>query len=135
KTEDGHEGIGFCYAGSHGGKMVAHAVRQLFQSRLLGQNALRVEGHWEEMYQESLLHGRTGSVMRALSILDIALWDRNSRAASLPLSQYLGAYAKDSVKAYASGGYYLDGKTADKLAQEMASYVDMGFKAVKMKIG
>lgn len=135
KTEDGHEGIGFCYAGSGSGAIVAQAVRQLFRAKLIGQNALRVEGHWEDMYQESLLHGRTGSVMRALSIIDIALWDRNARAANLPLSQYLGGYAKGSVKAYASGGYYLDGKTDDQLGQELAGYVSLGFKAVKMKIG
>lgn len=135
RTEDGYEGIGFCYGGSHSGTLVTHAVRELFLGKLLGQSALRVEGHWEEMYQESLLHGRTGSVMRAMSIIDIALWDRNARAANLPLSQYMGGYAKDSVKAYASGGYYLDGKTDDQLGQELAGYVSQGFKAVKMKIG
>ncbi len=27
-----------------------------------------------EMYQEALLQGRVGAVMRALSALDIALW-------------------------------------------------------------
>jgi L-alanine-DL-glutamate epimerase-like enolase superfamily enzyme len=135
RTQDGHEGIGFCYAGSRGGTLVTHAVRELFQPMLVGENALRVEGLWQEMYQDTLLHGRAGSVMRALSIIDIALWDRNARAAGLPLSQYLGSAARDRVPAYASGGYYLDGKTPDKLAQEMAGYVAQGFKAVKMKVG
>jgi len=87
------------------------------------------------MYQDSLLHGRAGSTMRALSIIDIALWDRNARAAALPLSQYLVGYAKDTVPAYASGGYYLDGKTPEKLGEELAGYVALGFKAVKMKVG
>ncbi|MGB3275224.1 MAG: mandelate racemase/muconate lactonizing enzyme family protein [Castellaniella sp.] len=135
RSIDGHEGIGFCYAGSHSGSIVTQAVRQLHRDRLKAQSALQVEGLWVDMYQASLLHGRTGSVMRALSIIDIALWDRNARAANLPLSQYLGGYAKGSVNAYASGGYYLDGKTPDKLAQELAGYVSLGFKAVKMKIG
>ncbi|NYT78821.1 mandelate racemase/muconate lactonizing enzyme family protein [Alcaligenaceae bacterium] len=135
KTADGHEGIGFCYGGSRGGVMVTHAVRELFKEMLVGQNALRVEGLWEEMYQETLLHGRAGSTMRALSIIDVALWDRNARAAGLPLSQYLGGYAKESVKAYASGGYYLDGKTNEQLGEELAGYVAKGFKAVKMKVG
>jgi L-alanine-DL-glutamate epimerase-like enolase superfamily enzyme len=73
--------------------------------------------------------------MRALSILDVALWDRNARAARLPLSQYLGASAKQTVPAYASGGYYLEGKTPDMLGDELAGYVALGFKAVKMKVG
>jgi L-alanine-DL-glutamate epimerase-like enolase superfamily enzyme len=87
------------------------------------------------MYQESLLQGRSGSVMRALSILDTALWDLNARTAKLPLYQYLGAYVVDRVPAYASGGYYLPDKTPEMLGQELAGYVDAGFKAVKMKVG
>lgn len=135
QTEDGHEGIGFCYGGSRGGVIVAHAVRELFKDMLIGQSALRVEGLWEEMYQETLLHGRAGSVMRALSIVDTALWDRNARAVDLPLSQFMGGFAKESVKAYASGGYYLDGKTNEQLGEELAGYVANGFTAVKMKVG
>lgn len=135
QTADGHEGIGFCYGGSRGGVMVTHAVRELFKEMLIGESALRVEGLWDDMYQETLLHGRAGSTMRALSIIDVALWDRNARAAGLPLSQYLGGYAKGSVKAYASGGYYLDGKTNEQLGEELAGYVAKGFKAVKMKVG
>lgn len=135
RTDDGNEGIGFCYGGSRGGVLVTHAVRELFQPMLVGQSALRVEGLWQEMYQDTLLHGRAGSVMRALSILDIALWDRNARAARLPLSSYLGGYAKAKVPAYASGGYYLDGKTPEMLGEELAGYVKLGFKAVKIKVG
>jgi L-alanine-DL-glutamate epimerase-like enolase superfamily enzyme len=135
RTADGAQGIGFCYGGSRAGSLVAHAVRELFAPLLVGQNALRVEGLWQEMYQESILQGRAGSVMRALSIIDIALWDRNARAASLPLSLYLGGHAKETVPAYASGGYYLDGKTPERLGEELAGYVELGFSAVKMKVG
>ena len=135
RTADGNEGIGFCYSGSRGGVMVTHAVRELFQPLLVGQNALRVEGLWREMYQDTLLHGRAGSTMRALSILDVALWDRNARAAALPLSQYLGGCVADTVPAYASGGYYLEGKTPHLLGEELAAYVALGFKAVKIKVG
>jgi L-alanine-DL-glutamate epimerase-like enolase superfamily enzyme len=134
-STDGITGIGFCYVGSAGGRIAQAAVEELLAPRLLGQESLRVEGLWQEMYQDSLLQGRAGSVMRALSILDIALWDLNARAASLPLHQYLGAYVSDSVPAYASGGYYLDGKTPKKLGDEMRAYVDAGFRAVKMKVG
>ena len=73
--------------------------------------------------------------MRGISILDTALWDLNARAAKLPLHQYLGSVVDDRVPAYASGGYYLDGKTPAKLGKEMESYVKQGFKAVKMKVG
>lgn len=131
----GVEGIGFCYAGSSGGTLVAHAVEQLLAPILLGRDSLLVEGLWQRMFEETLLHGRAGSVMRAISILDCALWDANSRAAKLPLYKYLGAAVERAVPAYASGGYYLEGKTPKKLGDEMAGYVRAGFHAVKMKVG
>jgi L-alanine-DL-glutamate epimerase-like enolase superfamily enzyme len=135
RTTDGAEGIGFCYAGSKAGRLVAEAVRELFAPLLIGKDPYRVEGHWEAMYREAVLQGRAGAVMRALSIIDIALWDRNARAAGLPLYKFLGAYAEGGVEAYASGGYYLDGKTPARLGAELAGYVEQGFRAVKMKVG
>jgi L-alanine-DL-glutamate epimerase-like enolase superfamily enzyme len=87
------------------------------------------------MLSSTLLQGRTGSVMRAISSLDIALWDLNARSAGLPLYSYLGCWTTDAVPAYASGGYYLNDKTPEQLGEEMASYVGQGFRAVKMKVG
>lgn len=133
--DDGHKGIGFCYAGSSGGTIVTEAIRSLLAPVVLGQDPYRVEGLWQAMYQEGLLHGRAGSVMRALSMIDAAIWDRNARSAGLPLYRYLGAFYEDTVPAYASGGYYLDGKTPKMLGEELAGYVSAGFKAVKMKVG
>jgi L-alanine-DL-glutamate epimerase-like enolase superfamily enzyme len=131
----GMEGVGFCYAGSSGGALVAHAVEQLLAPILIGRDSLLVEGLWQRMFEETLLHGRAGSVMRAISIVDCALWDLNARAAKLPLFKYLGATVEDAVPAYASGGYYVSGKTPKRLGDEMAGYVKAGFRAVKMKVG
>jgi len=135
RSTQGVEGIGFCYAGSTAGNIAKVAVEELLAPKLIGQESLRVEGLWQDMYQESLLQGRAGSVMRGISILDTALWDLNARSAKLPLHLYLGANVTDRVPAYASGGYYLAGKTPKLLGQEMAAYVKAGFKAVKMKVG
>jgi L-alanine-DL-glutamate epimerase-like enolase superfamily enzyme len=134
-SKDGHEGIGFCYVGSAGGEIAKLAVEQLLAPKLIGQNSHRSEGLWMEMYNESILQGRVGAVMRGISILDTALWDLNARSVGLPLHHYLGAVVEDRVPAYASGGYYLEGKTPAKLGKEMESYVKQGFKAVKMKVG
>ncbi|MGH8619472.1 MAG: mandelate racemase/muconate lactonizing enzyme family protein [Burkholderiales bacterium] len=135
RSTAGVEGIGFCYVGSAGGRIAGIAVEELLAPKLIGQESLRVEGLWQELYSESLLQGRAGSVMRAISILDTALWDLNARSVKLPLHHFLGSHAKDRVPAYASGGYYLAGKTPKMLGQEMARYAKAGFKAVKMKVG
>ncbi len=135
RTDDGLEGIGHCYAGHSGGKVVTLAVRELLAPMVIGAESTSVELLWKRMYQEVLLHGRAGSVMRALSMIDCAVWDRNARAANLPLYKYLGAAYEDTVPAYASGGYYLEGKTPEMLGEEMASFVELGLPAVKMKVG
>lgn len=135
RSAEGIEGIGFCYVGTTGANIAKLAVEELLAPLLLGQDSDRVEGLWEAMYRESLLHGRGGTVMRALSILDIALWDLKARSAKLPLYRYLGCSSTDKVPAYASGGYYLEGKTPKHLADEVTGWVRQGFTAVKIKVG
>jgi len=135
RDTDGREGIGYCYAVNSAGRLLSVAVTDSLAPLLIGQESLRVEGLWREMYQDSLLLGRAGGVMRALSAIDIALWDLNARSVGLPLYRFLGACVDDRVPAYASGGYYLPGKTPDRLAAEMDGYVADGFKVVKMKVG
>jgi L-alanine-DL-glutamate epimerase-like enolase superfamily enzyme len=135
RSTDGHEGLGYCYAVNSAGRLLALAAAEVFAPRLIGQDSHRVEGLWAEMYQEALLLGRAGAVMRSLSAIDIALWDLNARSVGLPLYRYLGAKTLDRVPAYASGGYYLPGKSNADLAAEMAGHVRDGFRAVKMKVG
>jgi len=135
RSRDGHEGIGFCYVGSRAGGILKSAVELLLGPLLIGQESLRTEGLWQTLYQEALLQGRAGTVMRGVSILDTALWDLNARSAGLPLHDYLGSNERESVPAYASGGYYLEGKSPADLGKELAGYVTQGFRAVKMKTG
>src|SRR5439155_27111629 len=89
--------------------------------------SLRGEGPWQGSYAEWLLRGGAGVVMRARSILDAAIWDLNARTAGVPLHAYLGSVVNDKVPGYASGGYYLEGKTPSKLGDELASYVAAGW--------
>jgi L-alanine-DL-glutamate epimerase-like enolase superfamily enzyme len=129
------QGIGLTYAGSLAGSVVQEAVNALFAPLMVGMPSYRIEGVWDELYRAGLLHGRVGSVMRALSAIDIAMWDLNARAAGVPLWCFMGGHADGVVDAYASGGYYRKGKTPADLAAEMRGYAALGFKAVKMKVG
>jgi L-alanine-DL-glutamate epimerase-like enolase superfamily enzyme len=134
--DDGTGGIGFCHGGTRYGGLGTDAVRELLRPLLLGEDPHRTEGLWQELYQDSLLNGRAGAVMRGLSAVDIALWDRNARAAGLPLWRYLGAFRKETVPAYASGGYYQSGRAdPDDVRREVERHVAAGFTAAKIKIG
>jgi L-alanine-DL-glutamate epimerase-like enolase superfamily enzyme len=136
RTSDGAEGIGLCHAGTRSSSVTTAAVRDLIRPMLIGQDPHRTEGIWAETYQDTLLNGRAGSVMRALSAVDIALWDRNARSCNLPLSRYMGACREETVPAYVSGGYYFPDRSAtDWIEEEMGRHVANGFRAIKIKIG
>lgn len=135
RTESGIEGLGFCYCGNRAGHIVTHAVRDLLAPLVVGRDVHQVEGIWDLMFRDSILMGRRGAVLRAMSAIDIALWDAAAKAAELPLYRYLGAHAQDTVAAYASGGYYLPGKGIEGLVREVTGYVESGLRAVKIKVG
>src|SRR5665213_394486 len=62
RCNDGAAGVGFCYVGSVGGKLFSEAVASLLAPIVVGEDPYRVEGLWQEMYQEALLQGRAGTV-------------------------------------------------------------------------
>ena len=133
-TDAGQTGIGYTYAGTVGGASTYAFVREAFQPLLLGQDPRLIEGHWAAMYQEVLLAGRRGAALRAISAVDIALWDLLGKIAGLPLYRLLGGWA-DEVPAYASGGYYRPGDPLDNVRNEMLFYKALGFTDFKIKVG
>jgi len=104
---------------------------------LIDEDPNYVEALWEKMFNKTLRWGRRGIYIRAISAIDIAIWDINCKACGVPLYRMLGAY-REILPAYASGGYYkLDGSVSEieAIANEMQKYVDDGFLAAKMKVG
>lgn len=73
-------------------------------------------------------------IMAAIAGIDIALWDIKGKAAGLPVYRLLGG-ANRPVFAYATGGYYRDDGKPDTFAEEHASFVAAGYRAVKLKVG
>jgi L-alanine-DL-glutamate epimerase-like enolase superfamily enzyme len=70
----------------------------------------------------------------AASAIDVALWDLAAQAAGQPLWRALGGRSGRAA-VYASGGLYRDGTTLSDLAGEFEAYANLGFTAMKMKIG
>ena len=134
RTDDGIEGVGFTGGiGMPTGRDMIGTIVENMAPALLGENPFHVERIWESLYRPKVF-GRKGLATRALSALDIALWDLISRAVELPLYRMLGGYT-DEVKAYIAGGYYEEGKGTRELQDEMLAYLEQGAKAVKMKVG
>jgi L-alanine-DL-glutamate epimerase-like enolase superfamily enzyme len=134
ETDTGLVGIG--EAGSAGGPLASTqvVVEQELKPLLVKEDPLRIEYLWQKMFQRSRQHGRRGIVMHAISGIDMALWDIAGKVAKLPLYRVFGAY-KDKVEAYASGGFYQEGKDIAALVEEAETAVAQGYRAMKMKIG
>lgn len=132
RTDDGVEGIG--WAGGHAGadRPIFEAAKALSQ-HAIGLDVFEVERLWERMFQPKLF-GRRGLTQRAMAAIDIAMWDAAGKSIGVPLYKLLGGF-RSRVPAYLAGGYYVEGKGLDELAEEMRQKVAWGARHVKMKIG
>jgi D-galactarolactone cycloisomerase len=112
--------------------VVEHALKPL----VLGASPLDVEVLWHRMYHATRDYGRKGSVMAAISAVDIALWDIAGKSYGVPVSQLLGGAFRSRVQAYATGFYRIRGRgEAARLADEAVGHVEAGFSALKVKLG
>jgi L-alanine-DL-glutamate epimerase-like enolase superfamily enzyme len=128
ETDAGITGIGL-----GGGGLVGKATIEHLTPQLLGEDPIDVERLWHTMWIPKLI-GRRGLTTRAISALDIGLWDIRGKVAGLPLYKLLGGF-RDRVPTYIAGGYYEAGKGLKELQQEMRDNVAMGARAIKMKVG
>ncbi|WP_066417236.1 mandelate racemase/muconate lactonizing enzyme family protein [Halorubrum aethiopicum] len=133
RTADGREGVGYSlgYEGAH---LVADAVESMLEPIVLGKDPRDTTRLWREMYDGNVQIGRMGVMLRAISTVDMALWDLKAKAADQPLYKLLGGNS-ESVPSYGSGGYYRDEKGHEALRGEVRRYVEEGHEVVKMKVG
>jgi L-alanine-DL-glutamate epimerase-like enolase superfamily enzyme len=133
-TEDGEVGIGESAIYGGPASVVETMIHDELAPRILGEDPTRPEWLWQVMTGRSHQHGDGGVLPAAISGLDTAIWDLMAREAGLPLYRLLGGY-RDEVRAYASAGFYAEGKDASGLADEARRYVEAGFRHVKIKVG
>jgi L-alanine-DL-glutamate epimerase-like enolase superfamily enzyme len=87
---------------------------------------------FEEMGRRLRNAGRPGIGAMAMAAVDIALWDLTARLEERSLVDVIHPL-HDSVPLYGSGGF--TSYSNDRLAEQLAGWVDDGFPRVKMKIG
>lgn len=101
-TEDGLYGCGESY---YIPTAVEAVIHDWMGRRLLGADASDIEGHWRFLFERAVNFGGWGAEMRALSALDLALWDLKGKACGLPVWQLLGGKTQEGVRIYNSIGY------------------------------
>ena len=134
ETDEGLVGLG--EAAHFGGPLrsTAALIEGELRDHVVGEDPRDLERLWERMHQRAYKHARGGVVIAAMSGIDIALWDLRGKLTGQPLWRLLGGYRRQ-VPAYATGGFYAEGKGIRELCQEMEAYCRHGFRAVKMKVG
>jgi L-alanine-DL-glutamate epimerase-like enolase superfamily enzyme len=126
-TDSGLAGLGETYPFPEAEKQV---VEKRLAPVLLGRDPSCIDRLWADMYEQVSFHGWAGAEMRAISAIDIALWDLAGKAAGLPVYKLLGGASRDRIRIYNTCYDYFDFCTQPvELARDL---LDQGIRAMKI---
>ena len=128
-TDQGVYGIGDATLNGREKSVVSYLQDYLCPS-LIGRDPHRIEDIWQFFYRGA--YWRRGPVgMTAIAAIDTALWDIKAKIAGLPLYQLLGGRSRDAIMVYG----HATGKDIDATIDEVAKYVELGYKAIRVQCG
>ncbi|MEZ5399045.1 MAG: mandelate racemase/muconate lactonizing enzyme family protein [Bryobacteraceae bacterium] len=126
-TDEGVTGLGETYPCSDS---EAGVIRRSLAPALLGRNPLDLDRLWADLFLAVSYHGWAGAEMRAISAIDIALWDLAGKAYGQPIFRLLGGASRESIRVYNTCYDHVDFNTAPvRLAGEL---LDSGVAAMKI---
>jgi L-alanine-DL-glutamate epimerase-like enolase superfamily enzyme len=112
------------------------AVHGMMAELLIGEDPRRIDWHWHRLYRALAYHGIGGAELRALSAVEIALWDLLGRLTEQPVYQVLGGLYRERVPIYNTCGSYGEIQDRDRflndpgpLAREL---LDEGIRMMKV---
>lgn len=82
----------------------AAVLHDWMAQRLLGADATAIESHWRFLFERMTAFGGVGAELRALSAVDLALWDILGQLCRQPVWKLLGGPVRDAVQVYNSCG-------------------------------
>ena len=138
ETDEGVTGWGECFGPGNIAFANKGIVEKVIQPIVLGMQALDRDVIWHKVYNLMRDHGQKGMPLQALSGVDIALWDLAGKAANLPLYKMIGGAHRDKVEVYGYGMMLRPENIKSLISrfkEESAVIKEMGFKALKMKVG
>jgi L-alanine-DL-glutamate epimerase-like enolase superfamily enzyme len=122
-------GVTGTFSGDASVRQIVHA---LVDELLVGQDPRGVVGLTKKMVDRAFKGGNRGAITRAISALDIVMWDAKAKANNEPVWRTLGA-SEPRVKAYASG---IDlNLSDDEIYRFYAGMADLGVDGGKLKVG
>lgn len=101
-TDEGVIGHGESYIAPHA---IAALLHDWLGQRLLGADPLAIESHWRFLYERTSNIGSRGAELRAISAIDLALWDILGQVCKQPIYRLLGGPVRDRIPVYNSCGH------------------------------
>lgn len=126
-TDGGITGLGEAFA--YGVPQAVCTVIDDLKPLLIGVDPTQPEALIDRLAQASMLYGRRGLGLFALSGIDIALWDILGQVRRQPLYKLLGGTEAKRLPAYVSMLRY---QTPPEVAKVVARCLEAGFHAVKL---
>ena len=127
ETDDGLIGLG--EGGASGQLPAIAAAIDTLKSRIIGEDATRIEHLWQTCFRGSFFPG--GNILSsAVSAIDIALWDINAQALGVPVHRLLGGLCREKVPAYC----HIGGHTVDGVVESGVAAVKEGWKFIRWGI-
>lgn len=134
RTDQGLEGLGYTTVPTAQGwqmKPLKPAVEWLCE-QIVGQDPLATEQTTANLLAKA--NGAlTGLIHRAISVIDVALWDLKGKALNQPIYKLIGG-SRERVPVYASWKLWAQ-NDLDVLARNAAGFAEAGFKAMKYRLG
>ncbi len=132
KTDDGQIGVGETNLRTAPRAGLA-IIRDHLARHVLGADPRDIEGIWWNMFMRGRPRGHTrGFYLKAMSGIDMALWDMNARMQNEPLWRALKGIGKPKVPVYASAIRIFD--TVEEAVEKGEEFVDSGHRVVKVMV-
>lgn len=131
RIESGGGDSGVAYAMTRGAPVV-DVLADLVWPNVVGKDALNISSIRDCLDRALVTHGRAGTVQRAVSLVDIALWDLKGKLTELPVWKLLGGGAERTAPLMVVADYCRSGEAPDRYADRVAAYLADGYEAVKL---
>ncbi|HEX9718296.1 MAG TPA: mandelate racemase/muconate lactonizing enzyme family protein [Ramlibacter sp.] len=130
ELDDGRIGTGMTAITEE--EVVGSIVNDIAGHALVGMDPLRHEQIWERLYWLLAPRGQSGYASHAIAAIDLALWDLKGQILGQSCWRLLGG-ARSQVPVYATFGFAFFER--EELADAARSWVDRGFRRLKMTVG
>lgn len=128
-TDTGHTGVGEA-TNWPGSPLVYHAARHLGQ-HIIGEDPRRIDYIWTKLYRDFNWQGPTGTMMCAMSGIDMALLDLKAKWLGVPCYELLGGAFRTEILLYANYWFTKGGHNPEDYAQQAREVVAQGFTGLK----